>query len=41
MKLKILDNKLKVVKLSPNEAVPETVYKQDFYSITKLMKNSL
>ena len=35
MKLKILDNKLKVVKLSPNEAVPETVYKQDFYSITK------
>ena len=35
MELKILDNKLKVVKLSPNEAVPETVYKQDFYSITK------
>lgn len=35
MKLKILDNKLKVVKLSPNETVPEIVYRQDFYSITK------
>lgn len=35
MKLKILDNKLKVVKLSLNETVPEIVYRQDFYSITK------
>lgn len=35
MELKILDNKLKVVKLKPNEIVPEIVYKQEFYSITK------
>lgn len=35
MKLKILDNKLKVVKLKVNETVPEIVYKQQFYSITK------
>lgn len=35
MELKILDNKLKVVKLRPNETVPEIVYKQEFYSITK------
>lgn len=35
MELKILDNKLKVVKLEPNEIVPEIVYKQEFYSITK------
>ena len=35
MKLKILDNKLKVVKLKVNESVPEIVYKQQFYSITK------
>ena len=35
MKLKILDNKLKIVKLEPNEIVPEIVYKQEFYSITK------
>lgn len=35
MELKILDNKLKVVKLKPNETVPEIVYKQEFYSITK------
>lgn len=35
MKLKILDNKLKVIKLKPNETVPEIVYKQEFYSITK------
>lgn len=35
MDLKILDNKLKVVKLKPNETVPEIVYKQEFYSITK------
>lgn len=35
MELKILDNKLKIVKLKPNETVPEIVYKQEFYSITK------
>ncbi len=35
MELKILDNKLKVIKLKPNETVPEIVYKQEFYSITK------
>lgn len=35
MELKILNNKLKVIKLKPNETVPEIVYKQDFYSITK------
>lgn len=35
MELKILDNKLKVVKLEPSEIVPEIVYKQEFYSITK------
>lgn len=35
MKLEILDNKLKVVKLNTNETVPEVVFKQDFYSITK------
>lgn len=35
MKLKILDNKLKVVKLNTNETVPELVFKQDFYSITR------
>lgn len=35
MQLEILDNKLKVVKLNANEAVPEIVFKQEFYSITK------
>ncbi len=35
MQLKILNNKLKVVKLKSNETVPEIVYKQEFYSITK------
>lgn len=35
MELKILDNKLKVVKLKTNETVPEIEYKQEFYSITK------
>lgn len=35
MKLKILDKKLKVVKLKANEKVPEIVYNQEFYSITK------
>lgn len=35
MELKKLDNKLKVVKLKSDETVPEIVYKQEFYSITK------
>lgn len=35
MQLEILDNKLKVVKLNTNETVPEVVFKQGFYSITK------
>lgn len=35
MELKVLDNKFKVIKLKPNETVPEIVYKQEFYSITK------
>lgn len=35
MQLKILDKKLKVIKLKESETVPEIVYKQDFYSITK------
>lgn len=35
MKLEVLDNKLKVVKLNINETVPEIVFKQEFYSITK------
>ena len=35
MELKVLDNKLKVVKLEPNETVPEIIYKQEFYSIAK------
>lgn len=35
MQLEILNNKLKVVKLNTNEAVPEIVFKQSFYSITK------
>lgn len=35
MKLEILDNKLKVVKLNKDEIVPEIVLKQEFYSITK------
>lgn len=35
MKLQVLNNKLKVVKLKTNEIVPEIVYKQEFYSITK------
>ncbi len=35
MKLKILDNKLKVVKLKVSENVPEIVFRQEFYSITK------
>lgn len=35
MQLEILNNKLKVVKLKANEIVPEVVFKQKFYSITK------
>ncbi len=35
MQLEILNNKLKVVKLNTNETVPEIVFKQEFYSITK------
>lgn len=35
MKLEILDNKLKVVKLKKDEIVPNIVFKQKFYSITK------
>lgn len=35
MELEILDNKLKVVKLKVDEIVPEIVFKQEFYSITK------
>lgn len=35
MQLKILNNKLKVVRLKANEMVPPIVFKQDFYSITK------
>lgn len=35
MKLKVLDNKLKVVKLKESEIVPPIVFNQEFYSITK------
>lgn len=36
MKLKILDNKLKVVKINPNNTnVPDTILNQEFYSITR------
>lgn len=35
MKLEILDNKLKVVKLKADEIVPQIIFKQKFYSITK------
>lgn len=35
MQLKILDKKLKVVKFKANETIPEIIFKQDFYSITK------
>lgn len=35
MKLEILNNKLKVVKLKVDEIVPEIIYKQKFYSIIK------
>lgn len=35
MQLEILDDKLKVIKLKANETVPEIIFKQEFYSITK------
>ena len=36
MKLKILDNKLKVVKINPNNTnVSDTILNQEFYSITR------
>ncbi len=35
MELKILENKLKVVKLKNDAAIPEIVWKQGFYSITR------
>lgn len=35
MKLEILDNKLKVVKLKTSATLPEAVFEQKFYSITK------
>lgn len=35
MQLQILGNKLKVVKMEAESKVPEIVFNQDFYSITK------
>ncbi len=35
MQLKILDNKLKVVKMKADNTVPEIVFNKKFYSITK------
>ncbi len=35
MQLKILDNKLKVAKLKVGDKIPEVIFKQEFYSITK------
>ena len=35
MNLKTLDNKLKVIKLKENFNIPDIVFKQDFYSVTK------
>lgn len=35
MQLKVLDNKLKVVKLKISDKIPEIVFNQEFYSITK------
>lgn len=35
MELKILDNKLKVAKLKVGDKIPEVIFKQEFYSITK------
>lgn len=35
MQLKVLDNKLKVVKLKISDKIPEIVFNQELYSITK------
>lgn len=35
MKLKVLDNRLKVVKLKISDKIPGIVFNQEFYSITK------
>lgn len=35
MQLKVLENKLKVVKMNKNNKVPKIVFNQNFYSITK------
>lgn len=35
MQLKILDNKLKVAKMKVDDEVPEMIFNQNFYSITK------
>lgn len=35
MQLKVLDNKLKVAKLKVGYRIPEIIFKQEFYSITK------
>lgn len=35
MKLQVLENKLKVVKLNINEIIPDVIFKQGYYSITK------
>ncbi len=35
MQLKVLDNKLKVVKMKADNTVPEIVFNKKFYSITK------
>lgn len=35
MQLKVLENKLKVVKMKKDNEVPEIVFNQNFYSITK------
>ncbi len=35
MQLKVLDNKLKVVKMKADNTIPEIVFNKKFYSITK------
>jgi len=35
MQLKVLDNKLKVVKMKADNTVPEIIFNKKFYSITK------
>lgn len=35
MQLRVLENKLKVVKMKKDTKVPEIVFNQNFYSITK------